>query len=295
MLKYSVSANDHCRRLESFLQQLLPQALPSYLRKLIKSGACRLNSAEATPDSLLKCHDTVTLKESAAVLEHLNRPLPSIDLLWQDDRLIVLNKPAGLAMHPAAEVDDNLADRASDWMEKRSNHPVRAYPINRLDRGTSGVVLLATSSSNAGIMGRQVKEEGLDKRYLTVVEGVLTGEGVIDRALDGKESVSRYRSIAAGEHYSFLLVEPVTGRTHQIRRHLAMTGHPVAGDKRYEGIVIEELPGIALHSFRTTFQHPVDERRLTICAPLPEKLREMIIRQCGMQEEKLLEILTSLT
>lgn len=294
MLKYTVSANDHCRRLESFLQQLLPTALPSYLRKLIKSGACCLNSAESTPDTLLKCNEIITLKESAAVLEHLNKPRPPIDLLWQDDRLLVLNKPAGLAMHPAAEVDDNLADRASAWMEKRSSHPVRAYPINRLDRGTSGVVLLATSSSNAGIMGRQVKEEGLDKRYLTAVEGALTGEGVIDRVLDGKESVSRYRSISVGEHYSFLLVEPITGRTHQIRRHLSMIGHPVAGDKRYDGVVLEELPGIALHSFRTILQHPVDERRLTICAPLPETLREFIVRQCGMQEEELLEILTRL-
>jgi 23S rRNA pseudouridine955/2504/2580 synthase len=294
MLKYTVSANDHCRRLESFLQQLLPLALPSYLRKLIKSGACRLNSAESTPDTLLRCHDVISLKESSAVLEHLNKPQPAIDLLWQDDRLLVLNKPAGLAMHPAAEVDDNLADRASAWMEKRSNHPVRAYPINRLDRGTSGVVLLATSSSNAGMMGRQVKEEGLDKRYLTVVEGILTGEGVIDRALDGKESVSRYRSISVGEHYSFLLVEPVTGRTHQIRRHLSMIGHPVAGDKRYDGAVLENLPGIALHSFRTILQHPVDERTIPICAPLPEAVREFIVAQCGIKEETLLETLSLL-
>lgn len=227
-------------------------------------------------------------------MEQLNRPLPPIDLLWQDDRLLVVNKPAGLAMHAAAEVDVNLADLVSAWLEKKSNHPVRAYPVNRLDRGTSGVVLLATSSSNAGMLGRQVKEEGLDKVYLAVVEGTLQGEGEINQPLDGKESISRYRSLSAGANHSFLMVEPVTGRTHQIRRHLLSVGHPVVGDKRYEAQPVSNLPGIALHSFRTTLQHPTPEVLLTVCAPLPKDLFELICRDCGIEEPSLLQLLTEL-
>lgn len=288
MLTYTITSDDHCRRLESWLQRLLPTALPSYCRKLIKAGACRLNNADASPDSLLCCGDSVTLKESRAVMDYLNQPLPPIDLLWQDDRLLAINKPAGLAMHPAAEVDENLADLASAWLEKKANHPVRAYPVNRLDRGTSGAVLLATSSSNAGILGRQVKEEGLDKIYLTVVEGILEGEGEIDQPLDGKESISRYRCLSVGEKHSFLLVEPVTGRTHQIRRHLSSIGHPVVGDKRYDAQTQPNLPGIALHSFRTTLQHPTPETQLTVCAPLPTALRELIIELCGISKDALL-------
>ena len=294
MLTYPITADDHCRRLESFLQRLLPAALPAYCRKLIKSGACRLNNTKSSPDTLLSAGDIISLKESRQVMEQLNRPLPPIDLLWQDDRLLALNKPSGLAMHAAAEVDENLADITSGWLEKRSNHPVRAYPVNRLDRGTSGVVLLATSSSNAGILGRQVKGEGLDKIYLTVVEGLLEGDGEIDQPLDGKESISRYRCLASGEHSSFLLVEPVTGRTHQIRRHLTAIGHPVVGDKRYDAQPLPSLPGIALHSFRTVLQHPTPETQLTICAPLPTALRELIIERCGIDEKKLLELLTNL-
>jgi len=294
MLSYTVSAEDHCRRLESFLQRLLPAALPSYCRKLIKSGACTLNSAKATPDILLSAGDVIGLKESGQVLEQLNKPLPPIDLLWQDDRLLVLNKPAGLAMHPAAEVDENLADIASSWLEKKTNYPVRAYPVNRLDRGTSGVVLLATSSSNAGMLGRQVKEEGLDKVYLTVVEGVLTGDDEINQPLDGKESISRYRCLSTGENCSFLVVEPVTGRTHQIRRHLSAIGHPVVGDKRYDAQPLPSLPGIALHSFRTCLRHPETGVLLTICAPLPAVLREQICTSCGLDEHSLLQMLTNL-
>lgn len=293
MLSYTITADDHCRRLESWLQRLLPTALPSYCRKLIKAGACRLNNADASPDSLLCCGDSVTLKESRSVTDYLNQPLPSIDLLWQDDRLLAINKPANLAMHPAAEVDENLADIASAWLEKKANHPVRAYPVNRLDRGTSGVVLLATSSSNAGILGRQVKEEGLDKVYLAVVEGVLEGSGEINQPLDGKESISRYRCLSVGENHSFLLVEPVTGRTHQIRRHLSSISHPVVGDKRYDAQPLPTLAGIALHSFRTRLQHPAPEAQLTVCAPLPTALRELIIERCGISTDTLLLLLES--
>lgn len=294
MLTYTITVDDHCRRLESWLQRLLPTALPAYCRKLIKSGACTLNKVKSSPDTLLAAGDSISLKESGQVMEHLNRPLPPIDLLWQDDRLLAINKPAGLAMHPAAEVDENLADIASSWLEKKANYPVRAYPVNRLDRGTSGVVLLATSSSNAGILGRQVKEEGLDKIYLTVVEGILEGDGEINQPLEGKESISRYRCLSVGESSSFLLVEPITGRTHQIRRHLSAIGHPVVGDKRYDAQPLPTLPGIALHSFRTRLQHPTPETQLTLCAPLPTALRELIIERCGIDENTLLTLLPTL-
>jgi 23S rRNA pseudouridine955/2504/2580 synthase len=294
MLTHTITPDDHCRRLESFLQRLLPTAQPAYCRKLIKSNACRLNGGSASPDLLLCAGDIISLKESGQVMGQLNRPHPPIDILWQDDRLLVINKPAGLAMHPAAEVDENLVDLASAWLEKRSNHPTRAYPVNRLDRGTSGVVLLATSSSNAGMLGRQVKQEGLDKCYLTVVEGSLEGAGEIDTALDGKASLSRYRCLATGPDNSLLLVEPVTGRTHQIRRHLSLVGHPVLGDTRYHALALPSLPGIALHSFRTILQHPTELQQLTICAPLPAALRALIVERCGLDQASLLQLLLEL-
>ena len=195
MLNYSVGIDDHCRRLESYLQRLMPAAAPAYLRKLIKSESCRVNGAKSDHNQLLFIHDQISLKESGSVTELLQGIPAPIDILWQDDRLLILNKPAGLAMHQAAEVTDNLADIASDWLERRANRPTRAYPVNRLDRGTSGVVLLATSSSNAGILGRQVKEEGLDKQYLAIVEGRVEGAGEVDLALDGKESLTRYTAL----------------------------------------------------------------------------------------------------
>lgn len=269
--------------------------MPAYLRKMIRSGACRLNGEASTPDTLLSASDCVTIKESSSVKGFLEGAPAPIDILWQDDCLLALNKPPGLAMHPAAEVGENLADLASTWLEKRAGLPVRAYPVNRLDRGTSGVVLLATSSGNAGMLGRQVKEQGLEKRYLAVVEGLLTGEGKIDNPLDGKESVTCFSSLAVGTGHSFLMVEPVTGRTHQIRRHLSMIGHPVAGDKRYDAAVLPALPGIALHSFRTTLHHPSADSLLTICAPLPAELSGLIAGLCVNGDAALLKLILALS
>jgi len=295
MLTCIIPADDHCRRLESYLQRLLPAALPAYCRKLIKSGACRLNNNAVAPDTRLASGDIINLTESSQVLGFLNSHPAPIDLLWQDDHLLALNKPAGLATHPSAETTENLVDITSAWLEKRTTYPVRTYPVNRLDRGTSGVVLLATSSTCAGILGKQIQEEGLDKVYLAVVEGILEGEGEINQPLEGKESISRYRCLSCGENNSFLLVEPVTGRTHQIRRHLSGIGHPVVGDKRYDALQVPNLPGIALHSFRTRLQHPTPETQLIVCAPLPTALRELIIERCGINEHTLLTLLTQLT
>lgn len=294
MLEFAITEKDHCRRLESFMQRLMPEAQQSYIKKLIKSGSCRLDGEKALPDSILCCGASVELKESGAVTGYLSQSSDmnaAPDILWQDERFMAVNKPAGLAMHPAAEVAENLADIVSGWLQQRSDHQCRAYPVNRLDRGTSGVVLLATSSTNAGMLGRQVKEEGLEKIYLAVVEGALEGKGEVDQPLDEKESVTRYSTLSTGSAFSFVMVEPVTGRTHQIRRHLSFIGHPVAGDKRYGATPLPSLTGIALHSFRTMLKHPASGAAITVTAPVPMDMLGLIQEKCGVVYSEVLEIL----
>lgn len=270
MLTYAITEQDHCRRLESFLRTLLPAAPAAYPRKLIKSGAVRLNSALATPDTLLTLHDTVTVKESATLTALLTGSRPGLDILFEDDRIVIVNKPSGLPMHRTAERENDLVAHGMDFMARRGT-ACKLYPVNRLDRGTSGTVIMAKSSSAAGMFGRQVKESGLDKLYLALVAGTVDKGGVINRPLDDKESETRYSVLAQGSDCSLLAVVPVSGRMHQIRRHLEMIDHPVMGDKRYGHREMPELPGIALHSFRTVLTMP-DNRNLTVCAPLPGEL-----------------------
>jgi len=279
MLTFAITPHDHCRRLESFLRTLLPSAAPGYPRKLIKNGGAKLNNALATPDTLLAVHDSVTLKESATLTSLLAGTRPALDILYEDDQIIVINKPAGLPMHRTAEQEHNLVDQGMAYMTRRDT-PCKLYPVNRLDRGTSGAVILAKSSSAAGMYGRQVKETGLDKLYLALVEGIPDSSGMINEPLDGKESETRYEVLLAGNDCALLAVMPISGRMHQIRRHLAQIGHPVLGDRRYGSGDLANFEGFALHSFRTVLSRP-EAGTLKVCAPLTDEFLELC-QQCGI-------------
>jgi len=291
MLTFDITPRDHCRRLESFLRTLLPTAPSGYPRKLIRSGAAKLNNAVAAPDTLLAIHDSVTLKESATLVTLLSGTRPDMDILYEDDRIAVVNKPAGLPMHRTAEQEYNLVSEGIEYMTRRAT-PCKLYPVNRLDRGTSGAVVLAKSSTSAGIYGRQVKVTGLTKLYLALVEGTPDSSGLINMALEGKESETRYDRLLTAPGCALLAVVPVSGRLHQIRRHLTMIGHPVMGDKRYGSGELPGMTGFALHSFRTALVTP-EGVNLSICAPLPDALLELFAR-CGLGQEDLLARVKSL-
>lgn len=285
MLTFEITPHDHCRRLESFLRNLLPTAQSGYSRKLIRSGAARLNGTAATPDTLLAVHDSVTLKESATLTALLSDTGPQVDILYEDGHIVIVNKPAGLPMHRTAELEHDLVEQGMDYMAWRGT-PCKLYPVNRLDRGTSGTVILAKSSSSAGIYGRQVKESGLEKLYLALVDGIPAAGGMINEPLDGKESETRYDVLLPGDGCALLAVTPVSGRMHQIRRHLEMIGHPVLGDRRYGNGELAELSGFALHSFRTALVRP-EAGALAVCAPLPGGLLGLCHR-CGIGQEEIL-------
>lgn len=286
MLSYEISHPDHCRRLESFLRTLMPTSPFGYARKLIKSGAARLNGVTAHHDTLLALHDTVTLKESTATVGYITSTRPELDILYEDGQIAIVNKPAGLPMHRTAECEENLVESGQEYMTGRDT-TCKLYPVNRLDRGTSGTVILAKSSSSAGIYGRQVKETGLDKLYLALVWGTTEESGTITEPLDDKESETRYRVLLSGDNCSLLAVTPISGRMHQIRRHLAAIGHPVVADKRYGGGDMPELAGFALHSFRTILVRE-EAGSLTVCAPLPEELLALC-EQRGIGRDRLQE------
>jgi 23S rRNA pseudouridine955/2504/2580 synthase len=195
-----------------------------------------------------------------------------VDILYEDDRLLILNKPPGIAVHMSAEDGDrNLVNLAERFMMWRGT-VVKLRPVNRLDKGTSGAVLLAKSSSSAGMFGRFVKEEGLGKVYLAVVAGKPADSGEINIALDGKESETAYRLLAGTEECSLAVVFPRTGRMHQIRKHFSLIGHPIMGDRRYGGPPLTGCPGFGLHALSVSLHHQELGRELSVMAPLPDSL-----------------------
>ncbi|AAR34001.1 RluA family pseudouridine synthase [Geobacter sulfurreducens] len=269
MLTYQITDIDHCRSAESFLRNLLPAAPSAYIRKLISAGHLKINGGAVAPDTLLAAGNTATIKESDRTRQLLAAAKPQLDILWEDDYCVIVNKPAGLPVHRTAEAGEaNLVELAEHFMAGRGT-AVKLRPVNRLDRGTSGATILAKSSSSAGMLGRYVKEEGLDKLYLAVTDGSLPDAGTIDTPLDGKDAHTDFRTLARDTAVSFALVIPISGRMHQIRKHLSAIGHPVRGDRRYRGTLLTGYPGHLLHAFRVALIHPVTGRKLIVHAPLP--------------------------
>jgi len=294
MLTFTITESDHCRTVESFLRNLLPSAPFAYLGKLVRGGHLALNGLPATPDTLLVSGDAVTLKESNRTLELMAAAPPSLDILFEDDRIVVVNKPPGLPVHRTAEDEQTLADVAEQFLADRGT-PVKLRPVNRLDRGTSGATILAKSATSAGIFGRLVKETGLGKLYLAVADGKLPVEGTIDAPLEGKEAQTQFRTLFQGHGAALLLVTPVTGRMHQIRKHLALTGHPVRGDRRYRGAPLTDYAGHCLHAFMVSFSHPVTGEEIVIHAPLPAGLLDQLRRLSGEFFPPLLRSLPTLS
>lgn len=295
MLTFTITVADHCRQIESFLHNLLPAASRGYLQKLIRSGHLQHNGAQPSAAAKLQLHDVVTLKESSRTAALLGKGRPAVDMLYEDDFLAVVNKEPGRPVHNTAEdAGKDLVTFGESYLERRGT-PCKLRPVNRLDRGTSGAVILAKSPTMAGIMGRFIRESGLGKIYLAVVAGELPAEGEIELQLEGKESLTRYRRLLQGSGTAVVAVWPVTGRTHQIRKHFSCCGHPIVGDMRYGGELVKGLGGHALHAFAVSFPHPVTAAAMTVYAPLPPGMLSLLEQTAGNEWQQLLAYLATLS
>jgi tRNA pseudouridine65 synthase len=201
-------------------------------------------------------------------------------LLYRDDLLVAVSKPSGIAVHRGWS-----RERIVVLTVLRDQLGRRVFPVHRLDRGTSGVLLFALDPATARGLQEQLAAGRMSKRYLALVRGITPDEGIIDhpvpRSPGGPRvpAVTAYRRLATFERYSLLEVVPQTGRLHQIRRHLKHASHPLIGDVRYgkgeHNRLFRERFGLhrlALHAAELSFAHPADGRRLIVTASLPEDL-----------------------
>ncbi|NVO00993.1 MAG: RluA family pseudouridine synthase [Geobacteraceae bacterium] len=294
MLTYTITEADHCRQIESFLHNLMPAATRGYMQKLIRSGHILVNGSNIAADLTLKVSDLVELKESGRTAALLRESRPLVDFLYEDDVIAVVNKEPGRSVHNTAEdTGMDLVLHCEGYMERRGT-PCKLRPVNRLDRGTSGAVILAKSPTAAGIMGRFIREVGLSKIYLAVVAGKVDVEGEINLPLEGKDSLTRYSRLFQGDDAAVVAVYPVTGRMHQIRKHFSIFGHPVVGDKRYGGPVIKGLGGHALHALAVAFPNPATGEEMKVFAPLPKGLMALLQDVVGSSLNNLMDDLLKL-
>ena len=260
-------------------------------RALKMVDGLRVNGEIARADYLLRPGDLVTalLRESPA--SKLVIPEPTeVRIPYEDDDIYIIDKPAPLPCQcsekqPSGTLENRLYARFSEVGD------FVFRPLNRLDKGTSGLMAAAKHAHACQILQKRLHTPGFVREYLAVVEGELSGEGAIElpiakadgatvrRCVDferGQRAVTHYRAESRSNGRTLVRLRLETGRTHQIRVHMAAIGHPVAGDFLY-GTELPELPGrFALHSTRIEFDHPLTGAHIDISSPLPEELGRLM-------------------
>ncbi len=246
-------------------------------QKQVPDGILR-NGEPFRANGLLAPGDTVTFQLPSESVQGPAVPLP-VSVLWETPDLLAVDKPAGMPIHPSPGHDRDSLLNAVAWYYERTGQSVGFRPLYRLDRDTTGLVVLAKNRLAAGAR--------LTKTYVALCQGELSGAGVIDvpiglepgsrikrRAGEGQRAVTRWRSLAVGEDCTLLALNLETGRTHQIRVHLASLGHPLLGDDLYGGPT-ELLSRQALHCWRVRVELPLLGVDQTLTAPFPEDLRRV--------------------
>ena len=258
-----------------------------------------LNGQRVTVRRLLSPGDTLSLRleDDGDNPSLVPTELP-LSILYEDENIIALDKPAGMPTHPShGHFEDTLANGLAFLFRKRGE-PFVFRAVNRLDRGTSGIVLVAKNSKAAADLSEAMKAGMIKKTYVALVNGAMSGSGVIDRPIrrqaesiitrevcdidspGAKRAVSEYRVISSGGGWSFVELNPVTGRTHQLRVHLSSVGHPIAGDGLYG--TAETVPTApdrlfdrpALHCRRLRIFFADSD--ILIEAPLPDDIRAVV-------------------
>ncbi len=297
------------QRVDNFLTRLLKGVPKSHIYRILRSGEVRVNKGRVGPDARLAVGDVVRVPpvRTAAPAPtgapvRRTAPAAKVPILFEDDALIVVDKPAGLAVHGGSGIAAGLIE------QMRAARPDARFLelVHRLDRDTSGVMLLAKKRAALVALHAQLRDGGFDKRYLVLVRGrwrdekrrvrlaltkFATREGerrVRVNHAEGAASETTFRRISTWidrePPLALLEAELGTGRTHQIRVHLAHLGFPLAGDDKYgdfawnKALAKEGLKRMFLHAHRLAFVHPVTGERVAFEAPLPHDLADYVAR-----------------
>ena len=301
-------------RLDRFLVSVLPRQSRSQIQRLIKEGHIRVDEREAKANQPVKTGQTVTV-DSPEPIDPIPQPEAlEIPILYQDHDIIVVDKPAGMVVHPAAgHASGTLVNALLHHVDDLSGIGGEKRPgiVHRLDRGTSGLMVVAKHDQAHEELSRQFHDREVEKEYFALVWGDVNAGRRIDapigrdpsnrkkmsaRARRTREAVTR---ILRAEHLNpaLTLIEVAihTGRTHQIRVHLSAIGHPVVGDALYGGVrrrvpgdirAVTHLERPFLHAAKLAFMHPVEHRRMEFTSPLPADLQRVLDELRGPADEE---------
>lgn len=294
---FEVSEYEKGERLDVFLAKELKEVSRSNIQKLISDGQVTVNQKSVKTNYKLKTSDRIIVNiPEAKPLELTAEDIP-LDVLYEDNDIIVINKTRGMVVHPATgNYSGTLVNALLEHCDDLSgiNGVARPGIVHRLDKDTSGVMIAAKSDRAHISLAHQIKEHTASRRYLTIVHGNIKEEqGVIKGPIgrhpsnrkkmavtfvNSKEAITNFRILERFGDYTFVECKLETGRTHQIRVHMAYIGHPVVGDPKYgpeRGHFT--IAGQALHSTELTIKHPVTGESMIFTADLPDDMQTILI------------------
>jgi 23S rRNA pseudouridine1911/1915/1917 synthase len=291
------------RRLDQALAQLLPQYSRSRIQRWIEEGAVLVNGLAVRARDLVTGGETATVEARLPKETGIKAEKLPLDIVHEDSAVIILNKPPGVVVHPGAGNPGKTLQNALLAHDPKLKRVPRAGLVHRIDKDTSGLLVVARTIDAQAALVAELAEHGIEREYLAVCTGAMTGGGTVDKPIDrhrshrlkftvrsdGREAVTHYRIEKRFRQHTLARVRLETGRTHQIRVHMEHVGYPIVGDPLYGGRkrypkgatpelreTLENFRRQALHAAKLTLTHPKSGKRVSFDAPLPEDLQGLI-------------------
>ena len=295
MAEITITAHESGARIDKLISESDAGISRSLAAKLCEDGKVTVVGKAVSKNYKTKAGDIIAIDiPEAETIEAVPQDIP-LDIIYEDADVIVINKPQGMVVHPAAGNPDGTLVNALMFHCGDSlsaiNGVIRPGIVHRIDKDTSGLLVAAKNDAAHNSLAAQLKERKALRKYIALVNGnIKEDELTIDKPLSrnpadrkkmaivqgGREAVTHVRVLERFGQYTLVECVLETGRTHQIRVHMAAIGHPMAGDFLY-GAELPELPGrFALHSAAIEFDHPLTGARIALTSPLPEALRRLM-------------------
>lgn len=294
---YPTDMEDHVR-IDKYLAEACPDLSRSYIQKLLKSGQVLVNGQGVKASYIVEEEDRIELEVPEAVEPEIDAEPMDLDILYEDQDVILINKPKGMVVHPAAGHCSHTLVNGLMYHCKGQlsgiNGVMRPGIVHRIDMDTTGVIIACKNDMAHSSIAAQLKEHSITRRYQAIVHGVISeDEGTVDAPIgrhpverkkmsinyqNGKDAVTHYRVLNRFRQYTHVECRLETGRTHQIRVHMASIRHPLLGDAVYgpAKCPISGLSGQTLHAGILGFIHPRTGEYMEFSAPLPEYFDKLL-------------------
>ena len=291
-----VNENDKGKRLDIYIAENFNELSRTMIKKLIESNNILVNDKSEKVSYKVQANDNISIDVPEAKETKLKAQEIPLDIIYEDSDIIVVNKPKGMVVHPANGNPDGTLVNAILSICKNSlsgiGGELRPGIVHRLDKDTSGLIIVAKNDKAHINMSEQIKERNVKKTYIALVRGnapeekatinMPIGRSTKDRkkmavTKNGKQAITHFKVLKRYSKYTLLEIKIETGRTHQIRVHMAEIGYPVVGDAVYSNGKNEfGIEGQMLHAYKLEFMHPITNKHMELTAPLPQYFEEIL-------------------